>query len=344
MSTDKKIKLAVFIDPGSHHFAENRLFDLKNETLNRDGTLLPFVRMRDRLASKGVPVYTADYLRRGENVAEHNHYWSMGHTAGYEEFKGRDDVTLKGFLLYEPPLVVPKTYALLETLAHDFETVYLHNTIGDGYKLTKSMIPKLAKLHVPQPYVSEVEPYWGVAERQNKIVVIAGNHNPRLRKPEYYSRRIHAIRSLAKTGDIDLFGRGWERWWSKQSAWPTYWLNRSSLMASYRGTCASKLEVLSRYRFSLCFENTPVTGYLTEKIFDCLYAGTVPVYLGAPDIAKLVPPAAYVDMNKFASYKEMWRSVKAMSESDWQDMREAGREFLRTVGRDTYANALDVVS
>jgi len=99
--------------------------------------------------------------------------------------------------------------------------------------------------------------------------------------------------------------------------------------------------VLSRYRFSVCFENGPMRGYITEKIFDCLYAGVVPVYLGAPDINKYIPEDSYVDMRKFDSYKEMLTSVQAMSAQEWQLKREAGREFLRNDGRKYYTHSLE---
>ncbi len=81
-------------------------------------------------------------------------------------------------------------------------------------------------------------------------------------------------------------------------------------------------------------------GYVTEKLFDCLYAGTVPVYWGAPDIETLVPPAAYVDMRKFKTYLEMLDHIQAMSTEQWQGMRETARQFLASRGKDLYYNSL----
>jgi len=43
----------------------------------------------------------------------------------------------------------------------------------------------------------------------------------------------------------------------------------------------NKLEVLSKYKFCICFENAyDIDGYVTEKIWDCLQAGTIPIYIG----------------------------------------------------------------
>jgi hypothetical protein len=38
---------------------------------------------------------------------------------------------------------------------------------------------------------------------------------------------------------------------------------------------------LEQYRFNLCPENSNASGYCTEKIFEAIYAGCIPVYYGA---------------------------------------------------------------
>jgi len=74
---------------------------------------------------------------------------------------------------------------------------------------------------------------------------------------------------------------------------------RGTHRAADRGR-ATKLEVLGRYRFNLAFENCIDRDYVTEKWFDCLLAGCVPVYAGAPNIADFAPsPESYVDARAF---------------------------------------------
>lgn len=46
-----------------------------------------------------------------------------------------------------------------------------------------------------------------------------------------------------------------------------------------------KEEGLCDYMFSIAMENSQVDGYFTEKILDCFATGTIPVYLGDPNIA-----------------------------------------------------------
>lgn len=51
-----------------------------------------------------------------------------------------------------------------------------------------------------------------------------------------------------------------------------------------------KREAIANYKFYLAFENTNEPGYVTEKVFDALYAGIVPVYLGSKwDCQALMP-------------------------------------------------------
>jgi hypothetical protein len=45
-----------------------------------------------------------------------------------------------------------------------------------------------------------------------------------------------------------------------------------------------KEEALCDYAFSVVIENGQYETYFTEKILDCFLTGTVPIYLGAPDI------------------------------------------------------------
>lgn len=228
----------------------------------------------------------------------------------------------------EPPIVAPHLYAALPELTTKFDRVYVHNVEGDGYSLDGVQRGKLRRLYWPIPYNDVLMPFWNCKEREKCIVVINGNHRPHSRLREQYSTRIEAMAELSKHGVVDLFGQGWDKWWLRRAWWLPYWRNRAALMSIYKGGCASKFDVLQRYEFCLCFENMAMNGYITEKIFDCLYAGTIPLYLGAPDISAYVPPNAYVDCRKFTSWSAMWEEVRSYSDSRIQSMREAGRLFL----------------
>lgn len=320
----------VFIDPPSAHFENDELFNLSNKSLNRDGTLLPFHRIKEALRQHGVELHTADLLINNKINAQRNLYWTMGIMNNYQHLASRKDVELCGAILFEPPLVAPHMYTQLPSLTKYFSTVYVHNTHGDGYDITGVDQHKLRQLYWPQPYNYINESAWAETNRSRKLVVIAGNHNPLGRKPEFYSTRIEAIAHLSKYDAVDLYGRGWTRWLSRQALWMPYWLNLRSILNTYRGTCESKTEVLKNYHFCLCFENFPMSGYVTEKIFDCLYSGTIPIYLGAPDIKTLIPEDCYIQVDQNCNWGNLYKQLSKFHDSDILRMKVAGRQFIES--------------
>lgn len=324
-----QISDSIFIDPSYPVFNHDKLFDLSDPVLNRDDQLLPFHRLREDLRTRGKAVHTADYLlSRDAGPDAESAYFSLGILNNYQWIAREGRARLKAFVIMEPPVVAPHLYEALPELTNDFEQVYVHNVDGDGYALAGVRRDKLKRLYWPLPYGEVLEPYWSQHDRMRRIVVINGSHKPLSFHGEQYSTRIEAMAALAPLGAVDLFGRGWERWWSRGARWMPYWRNRATLMSIYKGACVSKFEVLQRYQFCLCFENMSMSGYITEKLFDCLYAGTIPLYLGAPDILRYIPEDAFIDCRKYRSWDEMWDELRLMPVSRIEAMREAGREFL----------------
>ena len=61
-----------------------------------------------------------------------------------------------------------------------------------------------------------------------------------------------------------------------------------------------KLCVAQHFRFTFALENTIAPGYATEKLFQSLLAGSVPIYAGAADVGALLPaPESAVVMRPF---------------------------------------------
>jgi len=65
----------------------------------------------------------------------------------------------------------------------------------------------------------------------------------------------------------------------------TLWKNDLDLYGRGYNEIEKKEDGLADYMFSVCIENDCYETYFTEKILDCFATGTVPVYLGAPDIS-----------------------------------------------------------
>ena len=80
---------------------------------------------------------------------------------------------------------------------------------------------------------------------------------------------------------------------------------------------AAKLEVFRRYKCVIAFENSISTDYVTEKYYDALLTGAVPVYLGAPNIADYSPAArCHIDVNDYGSPRELADYLLALDQDD----------------------------
>jgi hypothetical protein len=243
-------------------------------------------------------------------------------------------------------------------LTRRFDRVYVHNAEGSGYERYFHHQSNLHKFFWPQVENAVIERLWNNKDRGFLTMVVSNktasprlqvsrrqkpaglricvNNNPGLKDSELYSERIRASVALHKLGDIDLYGHGWDistnqilRNLPYSQSFPyMYWRNRKALRAIYKGAVKSKYETLSRYRFALCFENMAMPGYITEKIFDCFFVGTIPIYLGAPDVENYIPKSCFVNMRDFGSYAELHAYLSNVPDQDISSFREAAREYL----------------
>jgi hypothetical protein len=74
-------------------------------------------------------------------------------------------------------------------------------------------------------------------------------------------------------GQVDMYGRGFNE-------------------------IANKEDGLCDYMFSVAIENGQYETYFTEKLLDCFATGTIPVYLGAPDIGNYFNKDGIVDLTE----------------------------------------------
>jgi hypothetical protein len=350
-------EVMLFVDPPSKHYYHDRLFQ-DDPVLNRDNCLSPYHELRDSLLEKGIQVHTADCLLGGQLTAQCNAYCSLGILANYKQLAERADVIMGSFYLMEPPVTSPQLYRELTGLTECFSKVYVHNTEGAGYERHFGHQSNLRKLFWPQVENGVIEDLWNNKDRgfltmisanktaspylqlcrgQNPVgLKITLNKNPGLKDRELYSERIRAVVAFHGLGNVDLYGHGWDmssyqilrNMPETQSLPYLYWKNRKALRALYKGAVKSKYETLSRYKFALSFENTVMPGYITEKIFDCFFVGTIPIYLGAPDVVEYIPKSCFIDMRDFGDYTGLHTYLSNLSDQDISSFREAARQYL----------------
>ena len=68
----------------------------------------------------------------------------------------------------------------------------------------------------------------------------------------------------------------------------------------------TKLDIIKQYKFTIAFENAVSQDYVTEKFFEPLTVGSVPIYLGAPNIETFSPGEhAFIDVRDYTSPKDL---------------------------------------
>jgi len=230
-----------------------------------------------------------------------------------------------------------------------FEKVFTwHAPLVDGKKYIKFYLPN------KMPAITK----FALTNRTGLCTMIAGNHNssdPR----ELYGERRKIIRWFENNHpqDFDLYGRGWD---SEIFRRPSVSLPVKFLCLfkpfrikldkeyypSYKGEVKSKRDTFSKYRFSICYENArDIDGYITEKIFDCLFAGTIPIYLGAPNIKDFVPENAFIDKRRFNTHEDLYAFIKGLPEEEYMGYIENIEEFIKSdmmykFSADNYVNTI----
>lgn len=143
---------------------------------------------------------------------------------------------------------------------------------------------------------------------------------------ELQSKRLDLINYFAGKRTIDLYGPGWH----DLSALPAKLIGnlKANIDLIYRGKAKSKQSTIANYKFTLCLENGRYNSYITEKIIDCFVCGTIPLYLGAPDINAYIPSDCYVDLAKFESHDELYQYITEMPEKRYEELLAAAKNFL----------------
>jgi hypothetical protein len=215
-------------------------------------------------------------------------------------------------ILWEPHVVYPENYV-----------ERAHRKFAHILSWSERLLAESGRYHPivwPQPPVIEIPENPPFSDR--KLLCNFSGNKTSTDVRELYSARVEVIRFMESRYPeaFDHYGPGWE------GDYP-----------SWRGTVESKFTVYPRYRFGLCYENMQnEPGYITEKIFDCLRAGCVPIYLGAPDILERIPGEAFVDRRQFADTAGLIEYLSAMPKAEWMAMRKAGWDYLHSEGFKRY--------
>ena len=291
-----------------------------NQT-DRDNCNYPFWLLREKFKDEGIHLNTLE-VNGKERVAFELHMDVQ-----------RRNTSLPSYLfLSENSAIWPDNAS--ETLRSRYRRIFTwDDRLVDGLRYVK----------INPPVFRQVSPFstlgWG--GRNRFCCAIAGNKSvAKWDARELYSKRVDSIRWFESRASnaFDLYGNGWDRPPAQSSLIDKLWYKISTQLngewkwrsfQSYRGPVENKHETLKGYRFSICYENVgDLQGYITEKIFDCFFAGCVPIYWGASNIFDYVPRECFVDRRQFADHESLYEFLISMTELDYIKYQKAIKKFI----------------
>lgn len=237
-----------------------------------------------------------------------------------------------------PKYLIATENPLINTLNRDRSYLSQFNLVF-GWDTKILDLPNVVEIRIPHPLRHTQFRDWG--QRSDLICMINSNKwaDPSSGN-DLYAERVKIIRWYERfyPADFSLWGYGWDKPSPRKGFVPKFKRNLSSLSIklfgskpwpSYRGVISDKDEIYRNTKFSFCYENSSnLENYVTEKIFDAMVCGCVPIYLGAPNIDKLIPSTTFIDARKYASYQDLYDFLHSITVERFCMFQKSISEFL----------------
>ena len=303
------------IIPWTDTYANDRIFEQTDSTYI-NGLLLPYVDLKKEFEKEGHIIHTVDRFKSLCDVDFFLFFtlnWDMYHKI---VAAGMSDKMV--YCTAEPP------------------SVYKYNS-AEGYRLLRHIFPyiltwnddwidNISIFKRNMPYHFEDLRQGNLLFEDKKLITsISGNkHSDYF--GELYSEREKAISYFENIHPdmFDFYGTGWD----------------AALHPCYKGTVEDKSDVFHKYRFALCYENIEgLSGYISEKILDCLVSGIVPIYAGSSDIDKYIPDTCYIKLRDYADYDHLSSFLLSIGEKEYDYYLKCADEFLDSSYADYFSGA-----
>lgn len=99
------------------------------------------------------------------------------------------------------------------------------------------------------------------------------------------------FRQLSKYKKIDAPGKSMNN---------MAWINNNNTIYKW----AVKRQFLSQYKFTISFENYVYPGYQTEKLYDPMFANSIPIYCGDPLVNKIFNTESFLNASSYLPLKQ----------------------------------------
>lgn len=293
-------KISFYLD----YHLNNKIFDINDTTVNRDNFAYSYFKLKDVFLEYGYDLSTCDInsIEESEIVI----YNDMP-----KVLPKKADVQKSYLIIFESELIRPDNWNL-ENHKYFHKIFTWNDTFVDNKKYFKINFSHLFPSNINKD----------LSKKEKLCTLIAGNKL--VKHPlELYSKRVEAIQWFEQKHpeDFDFYGMGWDAYTAKNK-YLRYFLRKTMLnkllkpnFPSYKGKVDSKKATLEKYKFAICYENAKdISGYITEKIFDCFFAGCIPIYWGADNIAEHIPKECFIDKREYKTYEELFAVLNNMKD------------------------------
>ena len=278
------------------------------------------------------------------------HYVALDHnSASLRAISGVVPRRNRQLVVFEPRVVIPANYQ-----------PRIHKKYGSVISMTPELVPAGTPV-LPWPQRDWRSRPAGVAERVTGSTALINANKISLISGSLYGLRRKVIEAFDHEGvALTLAGSQWARRGRalalvnlKALAYAAInreridvreWARPLPLGGSVQnvGIVSDKESLLLASEFAVVIENT--AGYVSEKLFDAVFAGCVPLYVGPPLHEVNIPDEVAVQLGRSARPIDFIDAVRLLSADRKSAILEAGQAWLRdddTHARWAMHNALE---
>ena len=316
------IKISLIVDS---FYQNNEIFNENNDLVNRDDCMRPWIELRKSLLIDSISMDTLDIC----SIAESNIVF-------FFNVPSDNDPNLREAIKRKKKIFCAITE--LDLIHKENLNIYKINTFDKVFTYQNDLVDncKIFKLNYSFDFIQKSRDFKPIDFNLKKFSTIISGNKYLNHKNELYSERIKIIKWYERNFPdyLDLFGTGWNvlSFRSIKIQYSYFGVISklfSNYFKSYRGKISNKKDILSTYKFSFCIENAfNVSGWITEKIFDSLFNGCVPIYFGDDNINQFVDDGCFIDYRKYHNLEELHKHLFSISEAEYDVYINNIKKFL----------------
>lgn len=292
------------------------------ESAHKYGSTYLMRLLRDTFLKKGIEINTPDV--------------NLGKPISFEIYVEGQELGENSYLKYLLALENPFINILNRDLEYcrQFDGVFSWNP-----RLTS--LPNFTLLMVPNEI--RIKPFKTFEERPIFSSLINANKRfPKSMPDDLYEERLKIIRwyETNHPEDFRLYGLGWEKpspaFTGSEKLRRRIDRLRSQIYGfkpfpSFHGSIEDKASAYSVSKFAFCYENTKnLDNYITEKIFDAMMAGCIPIYWGANNVSDYIPKECFIDRGLFSGNAELHAFLRSIDTQKYLGYQQAIQRFLQS--------------